>query len=187
VNIQPKTEVLKMSEKERFVIKRDVPESDEFPREKYARKWRAEVEIELRHKESCAPHLDIDLKPCQEYTELSICGTVQGPHGFYSGGQNTDEIRRSLGSDPLISELCDIWERWHMNGLCSGTREQRDWLRENPREWDRMNYYTEQCNDLKAADLYEVRGYKFGHSWLVERIPGEVIERVREIASQLAA
>lgn len=44
------------------------------------------------------------------------------------------------------------------------------------------NYdYTKVCEALKAVNLYEDNGYKYGHSWLVEPIPEEVITEIISI------
>ncbi len=157
--------------------------------------YRVQLDIELRRKESVEPKLTIDLEPCPRYTELSICALV-----WYKGdrlndpssaGQCVDLVHEWFGdqsaSDAVttasIAELCDLWDRWHLNGLIAGSRAQRDHLEVNKPQgpFYPTSYYEKACEILKAANLYEDRGYKYGSAWLVEPLPVAVMARVGEI------
>lgn len=88
-----------------------------------------------------------------------------------------------------INHLCTIWNRWHLNGLCAGTRAQRDYLREHPPEppFYPTSHYEKACKILKAADLYVDRGYKYGSAWLVEPLPEDVERLVVRICRAFGA
>lgn len=81
-----------------------------------------------------------------------------------------------------ISHFFDVWDRWHLNDMRAGSPAQREWLKANPIE-DRVNHYTKACEALAAAGLNPDPGYlhkdapyKYGHAWLTEEVPQDVVE-----------
>lgn len=154
---------------------------------------RVTLDVELRHKvNTVAPYLDIDLKPCTEYTELSICGNVWNAAGsdIVTGGQCVDTIRQLFPTGP-VRGLVDIWSLHHLGGMKAGTRTQEAYLRDNP-VTDRLDYYTKACAALEKANLLHVSGpgnpnYKYGSAWLVEHLPAEVEADVVRICEELTA
>lgn len=75
----------------------------------------------------------------------------------------------------------------------AGTPEQEAAIKEWEAEGNRYEY-TAVCDMLKARGLYEVNftgltigrrynnePYKYGHGWIVEELPGEVITRIEHI------
>lgn len=66
-----------------------------------------------------AGSLTVDLAPVSTFEELSISG---------ASGQNREATRAAFPGDPVIGELCNIWDRWHLNGMRSGTRRQSEFL-----------------------------------------------------------
>lgn len=115
--------------------------------------------------------------------KLSIVG-VQGPRANGDCVGSCGQIENYLLEDVVkymdgwdhdsVKKLQDIWKRWHLNDMRAGTPEQEDFIR----EWMKSNRYdyTAACNALKEAGLYEIDGYKYGHGWLMEEIPYEVVE-----------
>jgi hypothetical protein len=154
---------------------------------------RVTLDVELRHKANdVAPYLDIDLKECREYAELSICGNVWNAAGsdIITGGQCTDTIRELFPAGP-VRRLVDIWDRWHLNGMKAGARVQEDFLRDNP-VTDRLRHYEAACKVLEAANLLHVSGpgnpnYKYGSAWLVDRLPTDVEAEVVRLCGELTA
>lgn len=85
-----------------------------------------------------------------------------------SGGQNLDTIKEYV-DDPIFAEIFDLWTKFHLNGLNSGTFRQEAALVE---ETDRRNEehkakgekeekpltyaerYKDACEYLKSIDLY---------------------------------
>src|SRR6187549_3507606 len=41
-----------------------------------------------------------------------------------SSGQCIDSIAQAYPNDPMVQRIAKVWERWHLNGMRSGTREQ---------------------------------------------------------------
>lgn len=154
--------------------------------------WKIVLDVELRESESVSPHLDIDFNPIEKYTELSICGTLYEaikPYksgGYYNhwrdvgGGQITSDLKKMFANDPKAQEIAEVWERWHLNGLKAGCREQDEFVRNYFA--DKRYTYDKACEALEAAGLYTVKRplleYKYGYAWLVERLPEAIIAQV---------
>ena len=66
-----------------------------------------------------------------------------------------------------------------MNGLNSGTRTQEDLVKGAPKGEAGQYDYELACDYLKKLGFYEDCGYKYGHAWLVEIIPVEIIEEIK--------
>lgn len=151
---------------------------------------RAILRVSLENKTACAPGRTVDGEHVSAFVELSIEADI-----FYPGdrardpsmcGQCYGEIARHWDSDPLVAELVSIWKRWHLNGMTAGNRAQEEHLRANPIDpVYPVTYYDAACSSLKEAGLQPSEGYSYGSAWLVEVLPVEVIDRVREICLAL--
>lgn len=163
-------------------------------------KWRMRLEVRIEEKDAPAPYRTIDFQEVRRYQELSITGVehelVRGRWRESSWGQTSrtllDMIKEAPTSPeaPLLQELHDLWERWHLNGMRAGCREQAEALRKIDLS-ETKDWYAEACSTLKALGLYKVAqphspvAYTFGHSWLVELLPDEVIARLKELVIRL--
>jgi hypothetical protein len=117
---------------------------------------------------------------------LSIVGDVN--YGLNRGscdGQCIDTIREIWGHIPEVSELCDLWERWHLNDIIAGTSKQMEVIRNLGKCPVPSDWYTWACLNLKAHDLLIDRGYQFGHEWLYEKIPAKVVARIKALAKAI--
>lgn len=161
---------------------------------------RVAIKVELRKKDNVSPYRDIDLAECHEYTELSICGSVwlRGDRRNDPSlcDQCIDDVLQYFGDQATgpdggasVAELCEIWRRWHLNGMRAGTRAQGDYLREHPPEppFYPTTHYDKAVAALAKVGLWVDRDYRYGHAWLVERLPDEVVKRVVEICDSFAA
>jgi len=100
-----------------------------------------EVEIAREFREA----LTVELVPVNMFEELSICGAA---------GQNREEIARTFAGEPIIGELCDIWARYHLNGMRTGTRRQRETLAAiRARTGAALDTFDAQSAALDAATL----------------------------------
>jgi hypothetical protein len=149
------------------------------------------LEVEFRtDKETAYPHWDVDLKDCPTVTELSIVGTVWEGGRESHGGQCVDYIRSLFQYDSETAtdmrRLCDLWDRWHLNGMRPGCRAQRDALAGFEPDYD---WYGEACVLLQCKQLYEVeengRKYTFGTAWLAEPLPAEVVKEINDILERI--
>ena len=128
------------------------------------------------------------------YSELSICGDVWNRlhTDIYCGGQCLDTIAEYVKT-PLFKEVYKLWKKYHLNGMHAGTPEQEKLLDGFKAKGWRYDY-SEACALLKDAGLYEVpfygltvgkkwngELYTYGHGWIVQELPKEIENRVREI------
>lgn len=113
--------------------------------------------------------------------ELSICGTCDG-----HSGQCQDTIREAGGDDADVTRLCDIWDRWHLNGMKAGTPAQEDYLRtldyEHTKDGEHLGWARRH---LAAAGLEPDKGYSYGSHWLYEPVPAAVLEELDSILDRL--
>lgn len=75
----------------------------------------------------------------------------------YSGGQNLDTIRKYVHGNPIFNEIFDLWSKFHLNGLCGGTRKQKAALVEesNRRNAEHKAKGEKEEKPLTYADRYE--------------------------------
>lgn len=151
---------------------------------------RVTLEVSLKDYTSAAPYLTIDLEPAKRYLQFSVSGTVYNGGGVnvLSSGQNVEEIAERFYRNALVQRIAELWRRWHLNGMRSGTRKQLEYVAfiksipaMNPinklGHWD----YSKECKALMNAGLYEDHGMRYGHQWLVEQIPSDVVVEIRDI------
>lgn len=130
--------------------------------------------------------------------KLSITG-VEGPkaNGDCRGGCG-QIVMSGLSVDAYapgwhaqkVAKLAEIWDRWHLNDMRAGTPAQE-------REIERRtaaakaeygvdgpalayklgfdSHYSMACAWLNEAGLYDDNGYKYGHAWLREEVPADVV------------
>lgn len=133
-----------------------------------------------------------------EYVELSICGSVWNARhsDIVCGGQCLDTInhyKNQLSDPDTFAVLYDLWKRYHLNGMHAGTPEQEAAIEEWKAAGNRYDY-TAACEMLKERGLYEVNytglsvgrrydndPYKYGHGWLVQELPGDVLLKVEHL------
>ena len=78
----------------------------------------------------------------------------------------------------MYNNLLNIWSRWHLNDLTAGTPLQEKWLRHDKKLGETWKYpygYDENCRALKYGNIYNDDGYKYGHAWLFEEVPNDII------------
>lgn len=130
-----------------------------------------------KHSES--DKLDIYGKKLNNYYSLGISASVYNhtKTGIVVCGQCLDELIKfeSLKLNDLFIKLYNIWKRWQFHDLNAGLKVQADFIKDNLKEYD----YTKVCRLLKDANLYEINGYKYGHGWLVDELPSEVVEFIK--------
>lgn len=116
-----------------------------------------------------------------EYSELSIMGLAVAPRrrmeNGHAAGQIVSELERVTRPAPHlteadIAELVRLWKRWHLNGMKALCAHQTP-VYSSPRGYRQL--------DLDAIGTCPVSGYRPGSAWLVEPVPGEVLETVHDI------
>lgn len=119
----------------------------------------------------------VDLKPVtQKIQRLSLTGDCPN-----SSGQCDSSIREIASDVPEIQEICDIWDRWHLNDMKAGTSKQMEALKGLEGE----HTHEKVVAFLKGKHLYTDRGYAYGSAWLSEPVPARVIKRVKELLTAI--
>lgn len=121
--------------------------------------------------------IEVTLKDTDKGTELSIVGYTQYRPGndWEIGGQiddflklNKRRIHYANGwTIAKFGKLLDIWDRWHLNGMraeCVHMRAIAMYLKQSPHAVFGIDDSCPYC------------GYSYGHSWLYEPLPQNVLD-----------
>jgi hypothetical protein len=141
--------------------------------------------IKFTHKNKGSSR-SVDLKKSTgKLLTLSIVGDVNfGLRRGETCGQCIDTVREIWGHIPEVAELCDLWERWHLNDIIAGTSVQMAALRGVVGQ-PKVDWYDWACKELASKNLLVDRGYTFGHDWLYETIPAKVVARIKALAKAI--
>lgn len=143
-----------------------------------------ELTLRLREMDEIKRHFEtLEAIPKPEAIELSICGGIWDGkrYDYVSCGQNIDTIAELIPTKK-VKRIQEIWERYHLNDLRAGTKKQIEAIKEWESQGNKYSY-TNACEYLKSIDLFEDRGYEYGHGWLFEPVPAEIIEEVKQLFS----
>jgi hypothetical protein len=130
----------------------------------------------------------IDLKRVSEITSVTFSGKVLSGTGRALCAYQIVPTLRDIGLDeahPALGELCDIWERWHLNDRRNGTREQIEIIEEQVPSL--VATYSGKCQILKNLGMLKDRGFEYGTDLLVEPLPLEVEKEIRQIVADLGS
>jgi len=157
---------------------------DHFASEIVPEDVRGTLKVKLTYKPTKGSR-SVDLKEGRnKILTLSIVGDVWNRKGYIASCQCVSTIREIWGHIPEVSELCDLWERWHLNDIIAGTRPQTAALATEARP-DDANYYDWACELLKRKGLFIDRGYEFAKSWLFDPMPAKVVARIRTLVKKI--
>jgi hypothetical protein len=149
--------------------------------ERNGRRGYVVVEVELRTRSG--EHETTDHGKLSDPLELSVQASQYGPYDHKDNPSRSGQAIESLSevTEPApdwtleeIAELRSIWERWHLNTMraaCAHMSPDAATL------WGRG--MVEECA--------EGTGYTYGHAWLTEELPGEIVERVRHLMRDRSA
>ena len=150
---------------------------------------RVYLTLELRKHARADHKRTVDLEKCPlEYHELSICGSVKCTGSWEGGGQCQDTIRELIrdakrieyegeATHSTLLEILDVWDRWHLNDMHAGTREQELAIKEWQAAGNKYDF-TEAQVMLVRKNLHPHRGYSYGSAWLLEPLPPETEVRI---------
>jgi len=108
----------------------------------------------------------IDHRTIHSYYRLSATVESRDKNGTELLGQifstlaklTKEDWKKQVISEDALAILLDIWDKWHLNDLTPYCIHQID-----------------ELNDELLTNVCPITGYKYGHNWLVEEIPSEVI------------
>lgn len=104
-----------------------------------------------------------------ENGKFSMSGEVNG-----SLGQCQDSIKPN---GKYQRKLISIWNKWHLNDLNPGTKEQMDALEKSGIDFTRYieagfeSVYEYKCSFLEKKKLLIIDGYIYGTSWIIRDLP----------------
>lgn len=126
------------------------------------------VTVDVQLQRITATAQTIHHEQIDEFTRLSIIGTVNGPgRAPVTFGQCVDELDLVTSFDPRwdaesVRHLALLWRRWHLNDMRPGCAHQTP-IGDTPGE--RLDR-TAPCPETD---------YRWGSAWLVEPLPDDVI------------
>lgn len=122
-----------------------------------------------------------------EYYEFTASAMI----GQRCGGQCLDSIARHSGDledRETFRTIYGWWKKYHLNGMHAGTPEQEKAVEEWKKAGNKYDY-SAACEMLKERGLYEIpytglacgrkysgELYRYGHGWLVQEIPADVLQ-----------
>lgn len=137
------------------------------------------INVEIAQKNDS--QLTTELLTVNQPFVLSMSGEIWQPsgHDIDCGGQMLDEFLYYSGNKKL-KRLIEIWKNYHLNDMIPGTEPQMEALKECE-----SSDFKDRCNFLKDKGLYNDRGYKFGHGWLVRPLPSKILPEVQDLVQNL--
>ena len=140
----------------------------------------ASIKVEIRKKECRTQNRTIDLQPITEYTELSVTFDIVND----SCGCGVSKLLDYFPDNEPLRNLCKLADKWHLNGMRGGCREQIDHLDRIDRAgWEHS--FDGACSMLEMQGLRECNGYEYGSDWLVEDLPQDVEDEIRSLVAEL--
>lgn len=142
---------------------------------------RLTLTLEIRQSEPHSKKMDIDLNLITgPYVEVSIVGDVWNntETDIIRGGQMQEGLLEYI-DNKKTRRIVKLWKRWHLNDMKAGTRLQQECLATYGK--DERYDYDIACKRLADNDLYNDRGYKYGHAWLLEVVPDDVLIELCEL------
>lgn len=126
---------------------------------------------------------------------LTINGKVidLSRYGFgrdIAGGQTVDDVRaitRPAGTLTVedLARFADLWDAWHLNTLRAACAHMDTTIPEGtvlPERYGRPDVLGWRIDNLVCP----VTGYTYGHAWLAEVIPDEIVEELTTLLAQAA-
>lgn len=116
--------------------------------------------------------IDIELKETTKGVVFSASGNIwNNLHtDIVCGGQIFEELKnRPIGKRPLMKEIIDLWENYHLNDLHAGCEHQRNL------GWEKDGYAKH------PSESCPICGYKFGTEWKYSPIPENDLIRIKNL------
>lgn len=129
--------------------------------------------IKISHVSNINGRSYIDLSPVTEYNALTIEWEIWRNCVCKYAGQCQDTVKEysnELNAD--INYLLEIQEKYHLNDLRPGTKEQIAYLSQLG-----ITTYDKAVDALDKAGLNTP--YKYGSGWLVQELPQEVVSNIK--------
>ena len=144
----------------------------------------AEITVELKRKPLATNWDTLDRE--KDVVVFSMDGGIWNAshNDMISGGQNLGTIAKLMLQNKDLQELIGYWRKYHLNDMKAGTKRQTEAVKKWQAEGNKYEYPA-AVEHLKSIELDEDKGYKYGHGWLYEPIPDDVVKRIIELANKL--
>ena len=105
-----------------------------------------------------------------------------------------DEIRRLYRFNPLVKEMLEIWEEYHLNDMNAGTPTQEAYLAGYKRATFDMKAETKYLSYDDRVELLNIaklnpdkryNNYRYGSAWLHRDLPDDVIEKIESWSDRI--
>jgi hypothetical protein len=147
--------------------------------------------IDLNHTGRTVNEVELTLELQQDEKRRPVisirCGVWNSKKTDYQMcGQCLDIVSPMVRENrKLWTELKEIWKKWQLNDCKAGTPEQYDLLAERFRHLGGRSKWEDEVAYLKSINKYEVewegKTVRWGERYVYWEIPGEILERFREI------
>ena len=138
----------------------------------------------------CPAYIEIELRETlRGDKELVICGNIKSANGrgYYCGGQCRETLKETFkrGNKHLLDKICQLWEKWHLNTMHSGTDAQEELIKVYCSE-NNYTSYSEAREYLEKHNLLIDNGHEYGNGWLVREISDDVLQQINEVMDELS-
>lgn len=127
--------------------------------------------------------IEVELRERDGRSVLSVIGIVwNARHTDWTfGGQCLDTLMPFFKDNERFSEIHRLWKSYHLNDMHAGDKAQEEYLKNHfVGRYD----YSEACEALKQAGLYEHDGYEYGRGWVYEPIPEDDLKIIKDLISE---
>jgi hypothetical protein len=129
--------------------------------------------VKLYHVSNIMGRSYVDLSPITEFDALHIEWEIWRNGVCEFAGQCQDEVKEfSGGLKADINYLLGIQEKYNLNDLCPGIKEQMDFLSQLG-----ITTYDKAVEALGKANLNTP--YKYGSGWLIKELPQDVVSDIK--------
>lgn len=117
-----------------------------------------------------------------EVSLMGEAGSKYAPRSVRSAGQIVDMLSEITKPAPgwTLSEIRrvrELWERWHLNTMRAACAhmDTETLVREDNR------FGGTHISTKAPENVCPVTGYQYGHAWLTEEVPAEVLDELRHL------
>lgn len=150
---------------------------------------RGYVVVEVTLSVQAGEHVTTEHGTIVDPMRLSVMASQYAPYDRKDDPSRSGQARESLAevTEPApgwtlaeIAELGEIWDRWHLNDMRAACAHMDTTIPTDAHLEERYGRPDEQGWLLANVTCPET-GYRYGHAWLTEEIPADVVERVRHL------
>lgn len=128
-----------------------------------------------------------------ENGRFSMCAEIWNPRetDTYVVGQCVEEVAAYFPYNAKARRMVEVWKRWHLNDMRTGSPSQEAWLREHPVTFKYPDSHYEKASEALAAVglnpdpgyTHNGKPYKYGSAWLTEELPPEIVAEIQSWSS----